>query len=62
MELKDPEVTKDKIRQIEELFSYFDEIVLTTPGENRHFLYSIGPARGDDRLYIHGVQEVDDDD
>ena len=62
MELKDPEVTRDKIEKIKELFSYFDEIVLTVPGEGKFHLYSIGPARGDDRLYIHGVQKVDEDD
>lgn len=55
MELKDGEVTKEKINKIEELMSYFDEVVLTTP-TGSYFLHSISPARGDDRLYIHGAE------
>ncbi len=61
MELKDPEVTKDKIKKIKELLSYFDEVVLTVPGAGSFHLHSLGPARGDDRLYIHGALKVEED-
>jgi len=57
MKVRDPKVTEDKIAKIKELLSYFDEVVLVTP-HGLHRLHNLSPARGDDRLYIHGVEEV----
>ena len=62
MELKDPKKTAEVIAQIKELFSYFDEVVIAVPGDLLYDLHSISPARGDDRLYIHGVSVTKGDD
>ncbi len=62
MEGKDPKITKHHIDEINKHLGYFDEVVLCTPSNGLHKLHSIGPARGDDRLYIHGVEVVPEDD
>jgi len=58
--MKSAEVTRATIKRIRELLSYFDEIVLVTPKGSFDF-YSMSPARGDDRLYIHGVKKTEED-
>ncbi|RLF86929.1 hypothetical protein DRN34_02740 [Thermococci archaeon] len=61
MELKDPAVTKKHIKAINDALEYFDEVVLCTPA-GLHEFHFISPARADDRLYIHGVKRIPEDD
>jgi hypothetical protein len=56
LKLKDSKVTKRQIDRIKELLDYFEEVVVVTP-DGSYFLHGLSPARGDDRLYIHGVKE-----
>lgn len=58
MELKDPKETKKHVKAILEALNYFDEVVLCVTGDKMFKFYSLNPARGDDRLYIHGIEEV----
>ena len=53
--MKDYEETQETVKRIEELLSYFEEVVLVTPSGS-YFLYSMSPARCDERLYIHGIE------
>ena len=58
LKLKDPNVTKDTIDRIKDLLTYFEDVVLVTP-KGLYKLHNITPARGDDRLYVHGVNIVE---
>ncbi|MHA2039024.1 MAG: hypothetical protein ACXACU_15865 [Candidatus Hodarchaeales archaeon] len=61
--MKDHDITTDtidKIQEISELLSYFKEVVLVTPAGS-YFIHSMSPARCDERLYIHGVNEDPED-
>ena len=60
LKLKDANETAEVIEKIKELLTYFDEVVLCTP-KGLYDMYSISPARGDDRLYIHGVNQTKED-
>jgi len=52
--MKDREVTKKMLTQLQEVLNYFEEVVLVTP-KGSYFLHSTLPARCDERLYIYGV-------
>lgn len=61
--MKSHKVTQKHIQKIKDSLDYFEEVVLVTPNGS-FFLYGhdkgeslIGPARCDERLYIHGVFE-----
>lgn len=60
MRTRDSETTKDHINRIKSLMTYFDEIVIVTP-KKLHKLYDISAARGDSRLYLHGIEEIEKD-
>jgi hypothetical protein len=49
------------VKNILKALEYFDEVVLSVPNDKLYKFYSLGPARGDDRLYIHGVEEMQED-
>lgn len=58
---KDPKVTQQHIDNIKEAMEYFDEVVLCVPpgkGTGLFKFYGLSAARADDRLYIHGVEEL----
>lgn len=59
LNLKDPKVTQKHINNIRKAFKYFNEIILCVP-EGNFKLYDISPARGDDRLYIHGIEKLEE--
>jgi len=61
MKLKDPKETKYHIDMINKHLAYFDEVVLCVPNDGLFEFQFISPARGDDRLYIHGFKVVPED-
>jgi hypothetical protein len=61
MKLKSSKVTEKHIENIKKALAYFDEVVLCVPNGLYEF-HNISPARGDDRLYIHGVKKIPEDD